>query len=151
MTFVPVKIEAEIPGLVRTALRQIASQIGACDERIEALEKEILDWHKTDEISRNVATIPGIGPITASALAASAPDPAAFDSGSKLAAWLGLVPRQNSTGGKDRLGPITKAGDGYLRRLLVIGATSVIRWLGTRLPTTLSRLPSNLLHMGAGR
>ncbi|MBY0431025.1 MAG: transposase, partial [Rhodospirillales bacterium] len=73
------------------------------------------------------ATIPGIGPITASALAASVPDPSAFDSGRKLAAWLGLVPRQNSTGGKNRLGGITKAGGKYLRRLPVIGATSVIR------------------------
>ncbi|WP_147165125.1 transposase, partial [Pararhodospirillum oryzae] len=73
-------------------------------------------------------------PITASALAASVPDPAAFDSGRKLAAWLGLVPRQNSTGGKDRLGSITKAGDSYLRRLLVIGATSVLRYARNKAP-----------------
>jgi transposase len=126
--------EADIPALAREALRQIAEQIGASDQRIEALEKKIVGWHKADETSRNLATIPGIGPITASALAASVPDPAAFDSGRKLAAWLGLVPRQNSTGGKDRLGHITKAGDSYLRRLLVIGATSVLRYARNKAP-----------------
>lgn len=126
--------DAAVPALALVALRQIAEQIEACDQRIEALEKEIVGWHRTDEASRNLATIPGIGPITASALAASVPDPAAFDGGRKLAAWLGLVPRQNSTGGKDRLGAITKAGDSYLRRLLVIGATSMIRCARTKAP-----------------
>jgi transposase len=126
--------DAEIPALARTALRQIAEQIDACGERIEALEKEIVGWHKTDEASRNLATIPGIGPITASALAASVPDASVFENGRKLAAWLGLVPRQNSTGGKDRLGRITKTGDSYLRRLLVIGATSVLRYARDKAP-----------------
>ena len=116
------------------ALRQIAAQIDTVDGHIDALETQIVVWHKTNEASRNLATIPGIGPITASALAASVPDPSAFDSGRKLAAWLGLVPRQNSTGGKNRLGSITKAGDSYLRRLLVIGATSVIRYARGKAP-----------------
>jgi transposase len=126
--------DAEIPELARVALRQIAEQIDTADGHIDALEAQIVAWHKTDEASRNLATIPGIGPITASALAASVADPSAFDSGRKLAAWLGLVPRQNSTGGKNRLGSITKAGDKYLRRLLVLGATSVIRYARGKAP-----------------
>ncbi len=125
---------AEIPELARMALRQIAEQIDACDKHIDALEAQIVAWHKADEASRNLATIPGIGPITASAIAASVPDPTVFDNGRKLAAWLGLVPRQNSTGGKDRLGSITKAGNSYIRRLLVLGATSVIRYARTKAP-----------------
>lgn len=126
--------DAEIPELARVALRQIAEQIDTADGHIDALETQIVAWHKTNEASRNLATIPGIGPITASALAASVADPSAFDSGRKLAAWLGLVPRQNSTGGKNRLGSITKAGDKYLRRLLVLGATSVIRYARGKAP-----------------
>ena len=126
--------DAAIPELARVALRQIAEQIDTADRHIDALEAQIVAWHKTDEASRNLATIPGIGPITASALAASVADPSAFDSGRKLAAWLGLVPRQNSTGGKNRLGSITKAGDRYLRRLLVLGATSVIRYARGKAP-----------------
>ncbi|AVM72544.1 IS110 family RNA-guided transposase [Magnetospirillum gryphiswaldense] len=125
---------AAIPELARIALRQIAVQIDACSQSVEVLEGQIVAWHKTNEASRNLATIPGIGPITASALAVSVPDPSLFNCGRKLAAWLGLVPRQNSTGGKDRLGRITKTGDSYLRRLLVIGATSVIRYARDKAP-----------------
>jgi transposase len=84
-------------------------------------------WHRADETSRRLATIPGIGPITASAIAAAVPDPGQFQSGRQFAAWLGLTPRPNSSGGKDRLGGISKQGDGYLRRLLVVGATAVVR------------------------
>lgn len=119
---------AEVPELARVALWQIADQIDECDKRVDALERRILACHRTDEASRNLATIPGIGPITASAIAASVPDPSAFRNGRQLAAWLGLVPRQNSSGGKDRLGSITKAGNTYIRRLRVVGATSVIRY-----------------------
>ena len=81
-------------------------------------------------MSRRLTTIPGVGVITATAMAAAIPDPGAFASGRQFAAFLGLVPRQNSSGGKDRLGRISKMGDGYLRRLLVNGATSVIRRVG---------------------
>ena len=84
-------------------------------------------WHRSDDTSRRLATIPGIGPITASAIAASVPDPTQFKSGRQFAAWLGLTPRPNSSGGKERLGGISKQGDGYLRRLLVVGATAVVR------------------------
>ena len=126
----------EIPELARIALWQIADQIDECDKRIDALERRILAWHKSDEASCNLATIPGIGPITASAIAATVPNPSAFRNGRQLAAWLGLVPRQNSSGGKERLSGITKAGNTYIRRLLVIGATSVIRYARSTAPGT---------------
>ena len=126
--------ELPIPDLARTALQELAGQIETCGQRIEAMEKEIFAWHKTNEASRNLATIPGIGPITASMLAATITDPSLFKNGRQMASWLGLVPRQNSSGGKDRLGGITKAGDRSLRRLLVIGATSVIRYARTKAP-----------------
>ncbi len=124
----------EIPALARAALAELADQIEVCDQRIEGLEKEILVWHRNCEASRNLATIPGIGPITASVLAASVPEPGIFKNGRHLAAWLGLVPRQNSSGGKDRLGHITKSGNTYIRRLLVTGATSVIRFARDKAP-----------------
>ena len=124
----------EIPALARAALAELADQIEACDQRIEGLEKEIVVWHRNCEVSRNLATIPGIGPITASVLAASVPEPGIFKNGRHLAAWLGLVPRQNSSGGKDRLGHITKSGNTYIRRLLVTGATSVIRFARDKAP-----------------
>ena len=144
--------DAAIPELARIALRELAGQIEACDLRFAAVEKEIFDWHKTNEPSRNLATIPGIGPITASLLAATVTDPKAFKNGRQLAAWLGLVPRQNSSGGKDRLGGITKTGDRSIRRLLVIGATCVIRYARTKAPgeadwlkALLARKPARLV------
>jgi transposase len=123
-----------LPELALSALRLMAAQIDDANTKIEALEKEIVAHHRHDEASRRLATIPGIGPIIASALAASVPDATVFKSGRQLAAWLGLVPRQNSTGGKDRLGHITKAGDRYLRRLLVVGATGLIRYKRKTIP-----------------
>ncbi|GLR79127.1 IS110 family transposase (plasmid) [Azospirillum oryzae] len=123
-----------IPELVRLALGELVQQVESCSARIAALEKAILAWHRTTEASRNLATIPGIGPITASVLAATVTDPSAFKNGRHLAAWLGLVPRQNSSGGKDRLGGITKAGDRSIRRLLVMGATTVIRYARSKAP-----------------
>jgi len=126
--------EAALPGLARSALRLIAAQIEDANGKIDALEKEIVAHHRHDEASRRLATIPGIGPIIASALAASVPNACAFKSGRQFAAWLGLVPRQNSTGGKQRLGGITKAGDRYLRKLLVVGATGHIRYKRKTIP-----------------
>jgi transposase len=128
------KGEGSLPELARSALRLIATQIDDANAKIEALEKEIVARHRQDEAGRRLATIPGIGPIIASAIAASVPDAAVFKSGRQFAAWLGLVPRQNSTGGKDRLGGITKAGDRYLRRLLVVGATGLIRYKRKNIP-----------------
>jgi len=126
--------EMRIPSLARDAMSEVAAQIEVCDQRIEALEKQIVAWHRNCEASRNLATIPGIGPITASVLAATVCDPTLFKNGRHLAAWLGLVPRQNSSGGKDRLGHITKAGNPYIRRLLVTGATGVIRYARGKAP-----------------
>ena len=116
-----------LPVHARSALHGIAAQFRALSSEIDRLEAQILTWHRSDETSRRLATIPGIGPITASAIAAAVPDASLFRSGRQFAAWLGLTPRPHSSGGKERLGGITKQGDGYLRRLLVVGATAVMR------------------------
>jgi len=116
-----------LPDLARSALLMLADQLDALAAQIHALERRLLAWHRQDQASQRLATIPGVGIITATALAATVVDPSAFRSGREFAAFLGLVPRQNSSGGKDRLGRISKKGDGYLRKLLVVGATSVIR------------------------
>jgi transposase len=122
------RIEADqLPELARLALHGLEAQLTAIKGEVDNLERRILSQHRENETSRRLATIPGIGPITASAMAASAPDPTLFRSGRQFAAWLGLTPRANSSGGKERLGGISKMGDGYLRRLLVVGATAVIR------------------------
>lgn len=114
--------------MVREALLPLVAQLRDTNERIQHLEQHIVAWHKSNVVSRRLATIPGIGPITASAIVATVTDPHLFSSGRQLAAWLGLVPRQNSSGGKERLGGITKKGDGYVRKLLVIGANAVLRF-----------------------
>jgi transposase len=104
----------------------IAEQIAELNTRIAAIEAQIMAWHKSNPVSRRLATIPGIGPIIATAIAATVAKPDEFSSGREFAAWLGLSPRQNSTGGKARLGGISKRGDSYLRRLLVNGAHAVM-------------------------
>jgi len=116
-----------LPDLARSALLRLADQLDSLAAEIHALDRRLLAWHRQDQASQRLATIPGVGIITATALSATVVDPSAFRSGREFAAFLGLVPRQNSSGGKDRLGRISKKGDGYLRKLLVIGATSVIR------------------------
>jgi transposase len=121
--------DAEVPALAREALRSLISELQALEKRIEEIEKVIVREHKENAVSRRLATIPGIGPITASAIAATIADPSAFKSGRELAAWIGLVPRQHSSGGKQKLGRASKQGDRYLRRLLTVGATAVMRRL----------------------
>jgi transposase len=118
--------DESIPEVARQVLIVIADQIAEVGVKISALEAQILAWHKSNPVSQRLATIPGIGPIIATAIAATVPDPSVFRSGREFAAWLGLVPRQNSTGGKARLGGISKRGDSYLRRLLVNGAHAVL-------------------------
>lgn len=120
--------DGRVPAFVRAALLPLAGQLRGAEARITAYEAEIVTWHKGNAASLRLAEIPGIGPITATAIAASIGDPKRFASGRQFAAWLGLVPRQNSSGGKDRLGAITKMGDPYIRRLLVLGATGTIRY-----------------------
>jgi transposase len=116
-----------IPQIARDALAALVVQISNLTTSINQMEKRIVAWCRSNSAARRLATIPGVGPITASALAATVTDPTLFRSGRHLAAWLGLVPRQHSTGGKARLGRITKMGDQYLRKLLVVGMTAVIR------------------------
>jgi transposase len=118
--------DARLPAVARTCLESLARQFLSLGAEIHAAEKHIHAWHRSNEVSRRLETIPGIGPIIASALAASITDPEVFRNGRELAAWIGLVPRQNSTGGKQRLGKISKQGDRYLRWLLVAGAMSVV-------------------------
>ena len=101
-------------------------EIEHLDDRLKKLEAKLLAMHRTNAISQLLATIPGIGPIIALTLAIEI-DPKAFQSGRHLAAWLGLTPREHSTGGKQRLGGISRAGHERLRALLVTGATAVIR------------------------
>ena len=96
------------------------------DQQVDECDERILAWHRQSEASRRLADIPGIGPMTASALLASVGEARCFANGRQLAAWLGLVPRQSSTGGKQKLLGISKRGDTYLRKLLIHGARSVI-------------------------
>lgn len=116
-----------LPAPMRQALQALVAQLAALQEQIVALEASIHAQHRASDASRRLETIPGIGVIAATAIAATVTDAGAFKSGRELAAWIGLVPRQNSTGGKQKLGSISKQGDRYLRRLLVVGATSVIQ------------------------
>lgn len=116
-----------LPTLARSALLALGAQLDSLAEEVRNIERQLMVWHRQNAASQRLETIPGVGIITATALAASVPDPTVFKSGRQFAAYLGLVPRQNSSGGKDRLGHISKMGNGYLRRLLVVGATSVTR------------------------
>ena len=125
--------DTKLPRLARYALRGLAAELEALGDRVKEIEVTTLAWHKDNETSRRLATIPGIGPITASAIVATVTDPSQFHSARQFAAWVGLVPKQNSSGGKERQGGISKQGDRYLRRLLVLGATAVIRHARTKI------------------
>ena len=117
-----------VPEPARRVLLMLVEQLEELSGRLAALRQELLARHRADPASCRLATIPGIGPITASTLVATITDPTAFRSGRELAAWLGLVPRQHSSGGKARLGRISKRGDTELRHLLITGAQAVLRW-----------------------
>lgn len=116
-----------VPTLAREIFACLAEQIEALDKQLSALDRQLLAWHRGNEHSRRLATIPGIGPIGATALAMKVPDPSVFRSGRHFAAWLGLTPKDHSTAGRQRLGGITRAGDETMRRLLVSGAIAVIQ------------------------
>jgi transposase len=120
--------DEDLPALARAALGSLVEQLRMTQIQILGLEKKLKAWHRTNEASRRLETIPGVGVITATALVATIGDASQFHSGRQLAAWLGLVPRQRSSGGKERLGRISKRGDGYIRRLLVHGARADLRW-----------------------
>jgi len=123
---------AKLPRLARQALQGLAAELEAVGDRVKQIDAAIMAWHKENEASRRLATIPGIGPITASAIVATVTNPTQFQSARQFAAWIGLVPKQKSSGGKERQGGISKQGDRYLRRLLVLGATAVIRHARTK-------------------
>jgi transposase len=117
-----------LPELVATILAPLMATMKDLQQRIKMLEAELMKVHRASEVSRRLETIPAFGCITSTAIAAAVPNPSIFRSGREFAAWLGLTPRQNSSGGKERLGGITKMGDGYIRSLLVNGAMAVIRF-----------------------
>jgi transposase len=119
--------DVRVPSAARDCLLALRDQLEIVKRQILDADRRVLAWHRSSEASRRLDDIPGVGPLIATALVASVPDPRAFKSGRDLAAWIGLVPRQNSTGGKERLGRISKAGNRYLRSLLVVGALSLIR------------------------
>ena len=119
--------DTRLPVDARASLMVLAAQLQAIQTTIVLLEKRIVARHRSNQDSKRLQTIPGVGVIGATAIAATVTDPAAFRSGRDFAAWVGLVPRQDSTGGKPRLGPISKQGDRYLRRILVVGAIAVLR------------------------
>ena len=119
--------DERLPIDARASLIVLAAQLQALHTMIGSIERRIVVQHRANEASKRLECIHGIGVIGASAITATVTDPSAFRSGRDFAAWIGLVPRQDSTGGKQKLGPISKQGDRYLRRILVVGAVSVLR------------------------
>ena len=127
LTIVADDEDRRVPIDARASLMLLAAQLQAVQTLIGLIEKRIMAQHRSNEASKRLQTIPGIGVVGATAIAATVSDPTVFRSGRDFAAWIGLVPRQDSTGGKQKLGPISKQGDQYLRRILVVGAHAVLR------------------------
>jgi transposase len=119
--------ENELPGTMRNLIERLAANLKEMDRQAKELEAQIQQWHRQNEASRKLAEIPGLGPITASAIVATVGDAREFKNARQLAAWMGLVPKQNSSGGKQNLLGISKRGDTYLRTLMIHGARAVIR------------------------
>jgi transposase len=119
--------DARIPENARASLSALVAQIASCQAEIGAIEKRLLAQHRKNDDSKRLATIPSIGVLGASAIVATVPDASIFKTGRDFAAWIGIVSREDSTGGKQRLGPISKQGDRYLRRILVVGAFAVLK------------------------
>jgi transposase len=119
--------DSDLPEAARASLKVLAAVLEKLDDQVALLDREIARRAREDEASRRLMTIPGVGPVTASALVALAPSPEAFRCGRDFSAWLGLTPVQRSTGGKQKLGQVSKMGERTLRRLLVIGASAVIK------------------------
>ena len=123
--------EERIPTVARLALLEMAEQIEALDIRVERLDRQIITAVKGDDDARRLTSIPGVGPIIAATVRATVQDPRGFRRGRDFAAWIGLTPRAHSSGGKERIGSISKRGNRQLRTLLVVGATSILK-LGKR-------------------
>jgi transposase len=134
--------DSRLPSTARTTLLEMAEQIEKLAARIDALDTKIVAAVKADETARRLTTIPGVGPIIAATVRAAIQDPAAFRTGRDLAAWIGITPRSNSSGGKERLGKISKRGNKQLRTLLIVGATSILKRArrGLRMPAWISSL-----------
>jgi transposase len=126
-----------VPTVARVSLALLVSQLALVNDQVLENDRRVRASARSTDIGCRLMEVPGVGPVLASAIVATVPDPAAFKSGRDLAAWIGLVPRQNSSGGKEKLGGITKQGERYLRQLLVVGALAVIRYAqrhGTKRP-----------------
>jgi len=122
------EVAASLPEHARFALNSLMRTVGELNTQIEGIETKLAEVGRSDPVSNLLSSIPGVGPITSTAIAAIVPNARMFRSGREFAAWLGLTPRQNSSGGTTRLGGITKQGDAYLRHLLVIGARNIVRY-----------------------
>ena len=120
--------DARLPEVARACVAALGMQLRMLKAQILEFDRRIMAWHRSNETSKRLDQIPGVGPTLATALVASVPDPKAFRSGRHFSAWIGLVPKQHSSGGKDRLGSISKQGDRYLRGLFTAGALAVIRY-----------------------
>jgi len=120
--------DKRLPEVARACVTALGAQLRVLKAQILQFDRMIMAWHRSSEASRRLDDIPGVGPVLATALVASVADPKVFRSGRDFSAWIGLVPKQNSSGGKDRLGNISKRGDRYLRSLFTTGALAVIRY-----------------------
>jgi transposase len=120
--------DKRLPEVARACIAALGAQLGSLKAQILGFDRQIMAWHRSNETSRRLDAIPGVGPVLATALVGSVADPKAFRSGRNFSAWIGLVPKQHSSGGKDRLGGISKQGDRYLRSLFMAGALAVIRY-----------------------
>ena len=120
--------DQRVPPPAQTCLVALSIQLGALNDQIRIFDRRILLWQRNDEVAKRLIELPGVGPALATALVASVADPKAFRSGRDFSAWVGLVPKQNSTGGKVKLGNVSKQGDRYLRSLFTVGALAVIKY-----------------------
>ena len=120
--------DKRVPEIARVCLAALGAQLRRLKQQILEFDRQIMAWHRSNETSMRLDAIPGVGPMLATALVACVADPKVFRSGRNFSAWIGLVPKQHSSGGKDRLGSISKQGDRYLRSLFMAGALAVIRY-----------------------
>jgi transposase len=120
--------DKRLPDVARACIAALGAQLQMLKTRILEFDRLIMAWHRSNQVSQRLDELPGVGPALATALVASVADPKAFRSGRDFSAWIGLVPKQHSSGGRERLGSISKQGDRYLRSLFVVGALAVIRY-----------------------
>jgi len=144
--------DKRLPEVARVCIAALGTQLRVLKAQVLNFDRQIMAWHRSNETSKRLDEIPGVGPVLATALVASVADPKAFRSGRDFSAWIGLMPKQNSSGGKDRLGSISKQGDRYLRGLFTAGALAVIRYAkihGTKhrpwLTALLARRPTKVV------